>query len=166
MTTVDSLTDDLGGQRAAAPVEPAAPTGRVRRVRAWLRTFRRTRPFWGGLYLAFGGWIIMSLTFAPLSVTLAAGVGGISGYLLGGGMMVFAFFAWFVPSQRHLAGLLGIAFALAAFVLSNLGGFVVGMLLGVVGGGMVFSWGPAPQRRPLARLLGRERPAAVGEVAR
>ncbi|WP_436501509.1 DUF6114 domain-containing protein [Actinokineospora sp. HUAS TT18] len=143
---------------AEAEVEAPAKPGRFARLWQAFTRFRRTRPFWGGAWLAFGGWVILSLTIAPLSVTFAAGVGGVSGYLLGGSMMMFAFFAWFVPSQRHLAGLLGVIFAVASLVLSNLGGFLVGMFCGVVGGAMIVAWGPPPEHKLLKRLLGRPTP--------
>lgn len=153
-------TADL--QAAGGPADPAdAGANFFARAMKTFTLFRRTRPFWGAIWLAAGGWIIMSLTFAPIQVTLAAGVGGISGYLLGGGMVVFAVFAMFVPSQRQLAGLLGVAFAIAALVLSNLGGFLVGMLLGVLGGGMVFAWGPKPEHPLLRRVMRRVRSAPV-----
>ncbi|MBC6451091.1 DUF6114 domain-containing protein [Actinokineospora xionganensis] len=133
----------------------AKTPGRLARSWAAFTRFRRTRPFWGGAWLAFGGWVILSLTLAPMSVTLAAGVGGMSGYVLGGSMMMFAFFSWFVPSQRHLAGLLGVVFAVASLVLSNLGGFGVGMICGVIGGGMIFAWGPKPEHPKLRRMFRR-----------
>lgn len=114
----------------------------------WFADFRRTRPFWGGLWLMLGGWAIMSLTVAPLVVMLSAGPTGVAGYLLGGGMIGFGLLAWFSPTQRMVAGVLGVAFAVAAFVASNLGGFLVGTLLGILGGTMVFAWGPKKRRRP------------------
>ncbi len=29
-------------------------------ARRWFRAFRRTRPFWGGLWLIIGGWQVLS----------------------------------------------------------------------------------------------------------
>ncbi|MGH3858768.1 DUF6114 domain-containing protein [Actinokineospora sp.] len=113
----------------------------------WFTAFRRTRPFWGGLWMMLGGWTIMSLTIAPIVVTLSSGASGISGYVLGGGMIVLGLMAWFAPSQRLVAGLMGGIFAVAAFVASNLGGFLIGTLLGIVGAAMVFGWGPKKPRR-------------------
>ncbi|PPK64349.1 DUF6114 domain-containing protein [Actinokineospora auranticolor] len=112
----------------------------------WFTAFRRTRPFWGGLWMVLGGWAVMSLTFAPIAVVLTAGFAGISGYLLGGGLILFGLCAWFAPRGRHLVGFLGVLFAVASLVGSNLGGFLVGMLLGVLGGAMTFGWGPKRPR--------------------
>lgn len=112
----------------------------------WFTDFRRTRPFWGGLWMLLGGWAIMSLTFAPISVVAGAGFGGIAGYLLGGGLMLFGLTVWVNPALRHVMGALGCAFAVASLVGSNLGGFLVGMLLGILGGAMSFGWGPKRER--------------------
>lgn len=108
----------------------------------WFADFRRTRPFWGGLWMVLGGWAIMSLTFAPIAVVAGAGFGGVAGYLLGGGLMLFGLTVWANPALRHVMGALGCAFAVASLVGSNLGGFLVGMLLGILGGAMAFGWGP------------------------
>ncbi|GAA5116099.1 DUF6114 domain-containing protein [Haloechinothrix salitolerans] len=127
----------------------------------WFADFRRTRPFWGGLWLMLGGWAVMRLTVAPIEVVLSAGASGIAGYLLGGGMMGLALLAWFSPSQRTVCGVLGTVFAVAAFVASNLGGFLVGTLLGVLGGTMIFGWGPKRSRREdrgAAEVEGTESP--------
>lgn len=124
--------------------------GMTRRIAAawrWFTDFRRTRPFWGGLWLMLGGWAVMRLTVAPIEVVISAGGSGIAGYLLGGGMIGLALLAWFSPSQRMVCGVLGTAFAVAAFIASNLGGFLVGTLLGVLGGTMIFGWGPKRPRR-------------------
>ncbi|WP_196776911.1 DUF6114 domain-containing protein [Haloechinothrix halophila] len=159
MSAVTPSAEQVATPPADTTPQDAEASGRLRRAWRWFALFRRTRPFWGSIWLGLGGWIIMSLTFAPLQVTLAAGVGGMSGYILGGGMLLFAGFGLFAPSQRQLAGLLGVGFAIAALVLSNLGGFIVGMLLGVLGGGMVFAWGPKPERPLLRRIIRREQVA-------
>ncbi|CRK58709.1 hypothetical protein [Alloactinosynnema sp. L-07] len=114
--------------------------------RRWFRDFRRTRPFWGGLWMMLGGWTIMSLTVAPIVVMLSAGASGVAGYVTGGGLMVLGLIAWFAPTQRLVAGIMGGILAVAAFVASNLGGFLLGTLLGVLGSAMVFGWGPKKPR--------------------
>ncbi|HVK24330.1 MAG TPA: DUF6114 domain-containing protein [Actinokineospora sp.] len=113
----------------------------------WFRDFRRTRPFWGGLWMMLGGWTIMSLTIAPIVVMLSAGASGVAGYVTGGGLMVLGLIAWFAPTQRLVAGVMGGILAVAAFVASNLGGFLLGTLLGILGSAMVFGWGPKKPRK-------------------
>ncbi|MFE7182222.1 DUF6114 domain-containing protein [Streptomyces erythrochromogenes] len=111
------------------------------------RRWRRSRPFWGGLLAILAGAWICVLPLAPLKVMLQQGVAGIPSVLMGIVMVVLGLTAWFSPSQRALAGVLTTLIATAALVLSNLGGFLIGTLLGILGGGLMFAWQPYAGRR-------------------
>ncbi|MBT2477442.1 DUF6114 domain-containing protein [Streptomyces sp. ISL-94] len=106
------------------------------------RRWRRSRPFWGGLLAVLAGTEICLLPLAPLKVMLQQGVAGIPSVLMGLVMIVLGLTAWFSPPQRNLAGVLTTLIATAALVLSNLGGFLIGTLLGILGGGLMFAWQP------------------------
>lgn len=111
------------------------------RWRRWQR-WRRGRPFWGGLLAILAGAEICALPLAPLKIMLQQGVAGIPSVLMGVFMIVLGLTAWFSPAQRNLAGVLTTLIATAALVLSNLGGFLIGTLLGILGGGLMFAWQP------------------------
>ncbi|MFK0235399.1 DUF6114 domain-containing protein [Streptomyces vinaceus] len=114
------------------------------------RRWRRGRPFWGGLFAVLAGTEICVLPLAPLKVMLQQGIAGIPSVLMGVVMIVLGLTAWFSPAQRGLAGVLTTLIATAALVMSNLGGFLIGTLLGILGGGLMFAWQPnATARRPL-----------------
>lgn len=106
------------------------------------RRWRRSRPFWGGLFAILTGVWISVLPLAPLKIMLQQGVAGIPSVLMGLILIVLGLTAWFSPQQRTLAGILTTLIATATLVLSNLGGFLIGTLLGIVGGGMIFAWQP------------------------
>ncbi|MGW6709618.1 DUF6114 domain-containing protein [Streptomyces sp. NPDC054956] len=106
------------------------------------RRWRRGRPFWGGLFAVLAGAEICALPLAPLKIMLQQGVAGIPSVLMGVVMIVLGITAWFSPAQRSLAGVLTTLIATAALVLSNLGGFLIGTLLGILGGGLMFAWQP------------------------
>ncbi|MFG2994950.1 DUF6114 domain-containing protein [Streptomyces sp. NPDC048340] len=106
------------------------------------RRWRRSRPFWGGLLAILAGAEICALPLAPLKIMLQQGVAGIPSVLMGIVMIVLGLTAWFSPQQRSLAGVLTTLIATAALVLSNLGGFLIGTLLGILGGGLMFAWQP------------------------
>ncbi|MEU3844949.1 DUF6114 domain-containing protein [Streptomyces sp. NPDC028635] len=108
---------------------------------AW-RTWRRSRPFWGGLATVVAGSEICVLPLAPLKVMLEQGVAGLPSVLLGLVMVVLGLSAWIAPHHRGLAGVLTVLLAVAALVMSNLGGFLFGTVLGIVGGSMIFAWQP------------------------
>ncbi|WP_424210836.1 DUF6114 domain-containing protein [Streptomyces sp. BI20] len=117
--------------------------------RARFRRWRRSRPFWGGLLAVLAGAEICAIPLAPLKVMLQQGVAGIPSVLLGLVLIVLGLSAWFTPQSRTLAGVLATLVATATLVLSNLGGFFIGTLLGIIGGGLIFAW--QPRRRPAAK---------------
>ncbi|WP_314175321.1 DUF6114 domain-containing protein [Streptomyces winkii] len=111
-----------------------------RRWRGW----RRGRPFWGGLFTVLAGVEIGVLPLAPMKVMLHEGTAGIPAVVLAAIMVVLGFSGWFTPQYRGLAGIITVMLAASALVLSNLGGFMIGTLLGVVGGALMFAWRPVP----------------------
>lgn len=118
--------------------------------------FRRTRPFWGALWLGLGGAAVIHFSRAPLGLAIGGGWNASAGYILGGGMVMFALVAWFAPHYSALVGLVGVLLALAAFIAANLGGFLVGTVLGIFGGSMVWGWG---EKRPRPAPASRRREA-------
>jgi len=52
---------------------------RLEAVRRTFRAFRRTRPFWGGLWLLVGGWLVLRLSMVPAHIAVAAGCPGSAG---------------------------------------------------------------------------------------
>lgn len=110
-------------------------------LKRW-RRWRRSRPFWGGVFAIIAGAEICALPLAPLKIMLQQGVAGIPSVLMGIVMIVLGLTAWFSPAQRTLAGVLTTLIATAALVLSNLGGFLIGTVLGIIGGGLMFAWQP------------------------
>ncbi|MFF7727701.1 DUF6114 domain-containing protein [Streptomyces sp. NPDC008001] len=132
---------------------PAAARPRPRRHpwTAW-RRWRKARPFWGGLATVLAGAEISVIPLAPLKIMVHQGIAGIPSVLMGLVMVLMGLSAWFAPQYRTLAGVVTVMVAAAALVMSNLGGFLFGTILGVIGGGMVFAWQPQePRDVPPAR---------------
>ncbi|WP_433087510.1 DUF6114 domain-containing protein [Dactylosporangium sp. CA-052675] len=108
------------------------------------RRWRRTRPFWGGLFVvASAVWIFLTVK-APLPVVVHVGVQGLAGFLVPIVMLLCGILLWYSPANRTFYSVLALVMALVSWVTSNLGGFLVGLLLGVVGGCLAFSWQPGP----------------------
>jgi hypothetical protein len=109
--------------------------------RAW-RHWRRSRPFWGGLLILLGAGEILFTELVPLRVILHLGPEGIAGYLLPAIMVVCGFLLWFNPDQRLFYSILAVLLSLGTWITSNLGGFILGLVLGVVGASLAFGWQP------------------------
>jgi hypothetical protein len=73
-------------------------------------------------------------------LTFQQGIAGIGTWLMAALMALMAMVMWFQPQLRVIAGVSTILFALASFLTSNLGGFLLGMLLGLVGGSLAVGW--------------------------
>ncbi|MEU4577840.1 DUF6114 domain-containing protein [Nonomuraea sp. NPDC023979] len=118
---------------------------------ARFRRWRRSRPFWGGLWVIAGGAVILLAPLAPLPLLVRQGVAGISGYLAGLLLVAAGLLSWWQLGQRVFLGITAIALSLGSFVTSNFGGFGVGMLAGLTGGALLCAWTPAARRERPAR---------------
>ncbi|HET6861095.1 MAG TPA: DUF6114 domain-containing protein [Streptomyces sp.] len=110
-----------------------------RRLRAW----RRTRPFWGGLLLILGGGELLLVPLSPLTVLVSLGLGGLAAIGIGLALIVAGLFLWFLPHTRHYVSINALLLSVLSFAATNLGGFLVGMGLGIAGSAMGFGWTPA-----------------------
>ncbi|MEV7184017.1 DUF6114 domain-containing protein [Kitasatospora sp. NPDC093102] len=134
------------------------------------RTFRRTRPFWGGLLAMIAGVPILYFPYAHLalgSVTIAMSTTAGAGSLLIGVLLIALGIAgWFQQAVRVFAGIATILLTLVSIPMSNLAGFGLALLPGLIGGGLLVSWAPLPepQAAPAAKG-GRRRRADAGKDA-
>ncbi|MFJ8691647.1 DUF6114 domain-containing protein [Streptomyces roseolilacinus] len=135
--------DETLNDPSPAPAAPLRGGGRER----W-RRWRRSRPFWGGLLAVLAGAEICAIPLAPLEVMLHQGIAGVPSVLLGIVMIMLGISVWVSPQYRSLAGVVTTLIAAAALVMSNLGGFLIGTLMGIVGGAMMFAWQPVASPRP------------------
>ncbi|MFJ9834014.1 DUF6114 domain-containing protein [Streptomyces sp. NPDC101169] len=129
------------------------------------RQWRGRRPFAGGLLLVLGGAEILVTMKAPLPVILHVGMQGLAGYLLPALMTICGLLILFSPGQRIFYSLTGILLSLGSWLTSNLGGFLVGLLLGAVGSCLTFGWLPDQPARVSRRLRRAEARTAAAQGA-
>ncbi|MFE0105956.1 DUF6114 domain-containing protein [Streptomyces sp. NPDC059009] len=129
----------------------------LRDLRRGLRRWRRTRPFWGGLLLILGGVELLAVPLSPVTVLVSLGLGGIAAIGIGLALIAAGGFLWLLPHTRHYVSINALILSVLSFAATNLGGFLVGMLLGIAGSAMGFGWTPVPEeseeeaRRPKVR---------------
>ncbi|MGW2963070.1 DUF6114 domain-containing protein [Streptomyces sp. NPDC001220] len=133
------------------------PGTRTERFRRW----RGQRPFAGGVLLVLAGAEILVTMKAPLPVILHIGMQGLAGYLLPTLMVVCGLLIVFNPAQRLFYSILGILLSLGTWLTSNLGGFMVGLLLGAVGSCITFGWLPDQEPRVSRRKRRKAAQAAA-----
>ncbi|MFD4985384.1 DUF6114 domain-containing protein [Streptomyces sp. NPDC058374] len=135
---------------AAVPAGWGARTGAaLRRGRAWFRAFRRTRPFWGGVWMVAGGWTVLKFSLAPMQLIVSTGFDGIAGYLLGGGVVL----SGLTRSPRRSSGTRSASSARSSR--SSRWSPPPGRVprrdgAGVLGGSMMVGWGPSAPPAPAA----------------
>lgn len=120
---------------------------RLRGPLAWFRRFRYTRPFWGGLLILAAGLEIAFWPLSPVDDLIHAGKGVWAGLAVAAVLLLMGAIIMLLPSQRHAASVIAAIAAVASFPLSNLGGWVVGMLLGILGSALAFAW--VPDAKPI-----------------
>jgi hypothetical protein len=110
------------------------------------RDWRYTRPFWAGLFTALGGGPIAYFPYANLKIghlTLAmATTAGAGSLIIGVLLITLGLTMWYHHIVRVFAGVAAILLALVSIPVSNLGGFLIGFLLSMIGGCLALSWAP------------------------
>ncbi|WP_329567717.1 DUF6114 domain-containing protein [Kitasatospora sp. NBC_01266] len=138
---------------ATAPLWPDG-AGLPTRARLRFRAWRRTRPFWGGLISVVGGVPILYFPYAHLTlsgVTIAmATTAGAGSLVIGLLMIALGVSAWFQPATRVFCGIAVTILSLISIPVSNLGGFGMGLILGLLGGGLLCAWAPLKEPKPVA----------------
>ncbi|MFD3731074.1 DUF6114 domain-containing protein [Streptomyces sp. NPDC058632] len=137
---------------------PVQSVGTFTRLRLRFRDWRGHRPFWAGLFTLFGGVPIAYFPYATLklghmSIAMAT-TAGAGSLIIGVLLITLGLTMWFQQVTRIFAGVASILLALVSLVVSNIGGFVVGFLLALVGGALALSWVPD---KPQAEAGGRWR---------
>jgi hypothetical protein len=143
----------------AQPDLETAPPGSFQTLRLRFRRWRRTRPFWGALVALLGGAEILATELVPLGVIIHIGAAGLVGFAVPVVIMLCAVLLWFAPTPRAFYAALILLLSLASWLTSNLGGFILGMVLGIVGGALALTWSTAPRGR-------RREPAHASDEAR
>lgn len=124
--------------------ESLGPRDRFGSWRRSFRTWRGQRPFWAGLLTLLGGLPIMyfpyaNLTVGQLTIRMATTAGSGS-LIIGVLLVVLGLTMWYQSAARIFAGVAAILLGLVSLVVSNFGGFLVGFLLALIGGGMAVAW--------------------------
>ena len=134
----------LNAAAAGAARAPGAhATGRRERFRSW----RRSRPFVGGVLTALGGVELFfsgQLDIGKIHVQL--GIEGLQATIIPIVLVLLGVLAIAMPAHHVFYGVIALAVAVYSLVGVNLGGFFIGMLLASVGGVLTVAWMPRKAR--------------------
>jgi Family of unknown function (DUF6114) len=115
---------------------------------AWRKfsRWRKSRPFWGGLFLLLSGlelFLSGNMNLGALQVHF--GPTGFLSYVIPAMVLLCGLMAWATPNLRLFYGVLGSLVAVYSLIGLNFGGFVLGLLLGIIGGALTIAWTPVSQ---------------------
>ncbi|WP_236648391.1 DUF6114 domain-containing protein, partial [Micromonospora sicca] len=119
--------------------------------RAWrsFRSWRRTRPFWGGLFTALAGVEMFASTRMTLNgLSFHSGSTGLYSLLIPAILLTCGLLLWFSPAQRLFYSIVAAVTTIYSLMGLNLGGFFLGLLLGLVGSALGFAWAPTARPAP------------------
>lgn len=108
---------------------------------AKFKNWRVKRPFWGGTFAILSGLIILWVPLKLYEVAAAPGSILFVGFFLGGLVLLFGILSFFMQKLSTLFGILMI-FASVLSIMGALGGFLIGTVLGIIGGALCVSWKP------------------------
>jgi Family of unknown function (DUF6114) len=113
--------------------------------RARFGAFYRSRPFVGGLLTVIAGAEIflsgqLDLTVGKFHVAL--GIEGLQATIIPLVIVVLGVLAIAMPVHRIFYGVISLALSVSSLIGVNLGGFFLGMIIGIVGGILIVSWMP------------------------
>jgi Family of unknown function (DUF6114) len=123
--------------------ETIAPRPTTRRAR--FGVYFRSRPFIGGLLTVIAGLEIflsgqLDLTVGKFHVAL--GIEGLQATIIPVVIVVLGVLAIAMPVHRIFYGVISLALSVYSLIGVNLGGFFIGMILGIIGGILIVSWMP------------------------
>jgi hypothetical protein len=105
------------------------------------KNWRARRPFWGATLCILSGLIILWVPAKLYEVAAAPGSILFVGFFLGGLTLLMGVLSYIMPKLSTLLGVLAI-FASVLSIMGALGGFLIGTILGIIGGSMLIAWKP------------------------
>lgn len=107
-------------------------------------TWRKRRPFAGSVLIIVSG---LMISWIPLNLFLTAFLPGslaIIGLLFGGLIVLLGISALLFPNASKVLGIFTIFLSVLS-VIGALGGFLVGTIIGIIGGSLLMAWRLVPE---------------------
>ncbi|PJI94041.1 DUF6114 domain-containing protein [Luteimicrobium subarcticum] len=126
-----------------AQPQPEARPGTVARTWTAFRAWTRGRPFVGGLLVVLAGVEMFFSGQLDLGhIHLQFGIQGFQAMVIPVVLVLLGVLLWTMPVHRVFYGVIALVLSVYSLIGVNLGGFFIGMLLGMAGGIVAVSWLP------------------------
>lgn len=156
--------EDAATGGAVSTADSTSTTEKLEKGNRRFTRWRRRRPFAGGLLtILAGAWILtpayLSMEISNIQIQVST-LGGVSTLVIGILLIVCGLMTWFRSEVRIFTGVAAMVLGIVALPQSNLGGFIIGTLLAVIGGALALAW--VPQTKADAKAEKAERKARRG----
>jgi hypothetical protein len=106
------------------------------------RRWRRSRPLWAGALAVLAGAEILLIPLSGSRFVLVGGIGAVGSLLCAALLAGTGTYLCVHPERARTVGLAIITVGLASYLVANLGGFLLGMVLALISGSLAFAWRP------------------------
>lgn len=163
--TIDTENPEPENEGSENAESKQSTANKTHRFRSW----RRQRPFIGGLLVIIGGIeLFFSGQLDTGNLQIQFGVEGLQATVVPIALVVLGLFAIYKPTHHMFYGIIALVLAVYSLVGVNLGGFILGMLLSTIGAILVVAWmGPRDKvaDTEVTEGQGSGKPAAEEPVA-
>jgi hypothetical protein len=146
--SIGNFADHVLNARSYRSVEATREENRAR-----FRSWSHSRPFVGSALVILAGIEMFFSSQLDIGhIHVQVGIEGFQATVIPIALVLLGLLAMLMPVHRIFYGVIALVVGVYSLIGVNLGGFIVGMLLGSVGGILIVSWMPkkvAAEPRPL-----------------
>ena len=131
-------------QQKLSQNQPLSKKARAKDWRTWsrFRLWRKQRPFWGSLFLILAGILVLGGPMSLFPMVMVSGGTISEGLLVGALLVAMGLLQLLSPSHALVTGSIALVLSFAS-VLVALGGYGIGVFLGIIGSALGIAWRPA-----------------------
>lgn len=101
--------------------------------------WRHSRPFWGASVIVLASLLILYIPLQLYAIAFIPGRLVFIGFLFGGLLLIIGTLSYFYPQFSMVFGIMTIFLSVLS-IMGALGGFVIGTILGIIGGSLLIAW--------------------------
>jgi hypothetical protein len=166
--TVGNVVDHVVNRRSYTGPLVHGQENRRTRFSLW----RKQRPWVGSILMIISGIEMFFSSQLDLgNIHIQLGIEGFQATIIPILLVLLGLLAMLMPTHRIFYGVIGLVVAVYSLIGVNLGGFLIGMLLGAIGGILIVAWmpkgkvaGAKPKSQKLEKAPKEARPLAHGRL--
>lgn len=126
------------------------------------KQWRSRRPFWGATLTLLAGLMILYIPIHLFALAFTPGSYAILGILFGGLIVLLGLLGYFYPQLSTFFGIVTIFLSVLS-IMGALGGFLVGTILGIIGGAISVGWSEQTMLVPIEHTNEKEKQPIEGD---